>query len=107
MKRGETRDKVIFPLLNLTGWEMITELSTWSWYDWESVKSEQKSTQIETVGEHIRRSGASESDVLIRGIETGVVDSAVINRVGPEVTSIQSVAREAIARKRPPPPPEI
>ena len=70
-------------LLNLTEWGMLKEQPNLIWYDWKSLKTDKKWTQIETVGEQIRRAGASESTVLSQSIDPGALNSAVINRVGP------------------------
>ena len=85
---------------------MIKEQSTLSWYYWKCLKTEHKWTQIETMEEHIGRAGALERTVLNQSIETGDVNSAAINRVGPEVTSIRRVAYEVIPKEIPPPTPE-
>ena len=85
---------------------MVAEQSTLMICGWQSLKTEQKWTQIETMEEHIRRAGALESDVPNQGSETGDASSTLINRVEPEATDIQRVAPEVTPKTRPPPPPE-
>ena len=88
-KGDERKGQVEFPILDRTEWFEISNKVPTFCCDRDSIASEEKRIQIETISNSWIRSGALGSTVINRGTDPGALNSTANNRVAPEVAQNQ------------------